>query len=256
MSDIINADAAAIIQVEIDSQIATAKQYPRDIKACGEELHAMVTMDLDTAESCTYSLPRDGKAITGPSVRFAEMAANSWGNIRFGWRVLAIEEKFVECQGVCRDLQKNVETTISAKRSIWSTRGNKRYSENMIQTTIQACGAIALRNSILKCVPQAFTKKAMDAAQHFVLEQIGDYKEKIPQLVDAFARLDVPAQKLCKYFMLETIEDMSAGNFLTCKGIYNAIRGGESVAGDYFGTPKRESARAPDQQFTVPEGTE
>jgi hypothetical protein len=228
-----------LMRAEIDQQVATAKAYPRDLAVCSDELKALVTMDLDTAESCVYSLPRDGKAITGPSVRLAEMAVSSWGNVRAGWEVVEITDKWVECRGICHDMQKNVVALAGAKRSIWGRNG--RYSENMIQTTTMACGAIAYRNAVFKAIPAALIKGAMDSAHQKIVEEVGDYKEKLQQVVAAFEKERITERQVCKYLGIDQIAEVSAQQYVQLRGIYNAVKNGESVAGDYFGKPKKEA---------------
>ena len=47
----------------IDVQISTAKAYPRNIRRATENAIAIVSIDKDTAATCTYSVPRGGKSI-------------------------------------------------------------------------------------------------------------------------------------------------------------------------------------------------
>ena len=67
MSVVYNQDKAAI-----DVQIATAKNYPRNVQRAISNSIAIVTLDSETASTCTYSLPRGGKPITGPTVHLAK----------------------------------------------------------------------------------------------------------------------------------------------------------------------------------------
>ena len=46
----------AINRAEVDIQIATAKQYPRDVNAVLNKIATYATMDRETAEDCFYSL--------------------------------------------------------------------------------------------------------------------------------------------------------------------------------------------------------
>src|SRR5688500_9662256 len=80
-------DASVLAQItgaELEQQIASAHKYKRSIAAFKQDLEEMVTSDVETADDCIYSLPRAGGVIEGPSVRFAEMAASAWGNMRYG----------------------------------------------------------------------------------------------------------------------------------------------------------------------------
>jgi hypothetical protein len=81
---------ASIIKSEIDLQIQTAKTYPRNVTKSLEKASSLVSISAEAAEECVYSLPRGGKNITGPSVRFAETLASIWGNLRVQARVLEV----------------------------------------------------------------------------------------------------------------------------------------------------------------------
>ncbi len=89
--EVISGNALELMQrAEIDMQVSTAKKYPRpDPSAIKKKMESFATMDEETAESCFYSLPRDGKTIQGPSVRLAEIAVACYGNLRAASRVIA-----------------------------------------------------------------------------------------------------------------------------------------------------------------------
>ena len=72
----------AVERANVDSQVATAKQYPRNVTRSINNSIAMATMDMNTAQSCGYALPRGGKPITGPSVHLAKLIVSNWGNVR------------------------------------------------------------------------------------------------------------------------------------------------------------------------------
>lgn len=230
-------DTPALVRAEIDMQISTAHAYPRNVVACRDELVALVTLDLDVAESCVYSLPRDGKAVTGPSVRLAEMAITAWRNTKCAWRVTNETDSYVECEGIAHDMEKNVVFSGYARRMLLDRYG-KRYSPSMVQTTTQACGAIAYRNAVFKVIPAALINPAIKAARQYILDNVGDYQQKIPDLARAMEGVGVSIPLLCRYFNLDKIDDISADQYVTTKGIYSAIVAGDTVAGDYFGTAK------------------
>ena len=78
----------------IDMQISTAKAYPRNITRATENAIATVTMDKETASTCTYAVPRSGKMISGASVHLAKILAQYWGNLRIEAKVIAIAGAF------------------------------------------------------------------------------------------------------------------------------------------------------------------
>jgi hypothetical protein len=142
-------------RAEIDTQISTAKQYPRSIKQFMSDAMAMVTLNEEVAQSCNYGLPRGGKIITGPSVRFAEIIYSAWGNARAGTRIIHEDGRFITAQGVCHDLQRNTMITKDVKRRITDKYG-KTYNDDMVGVTGNAASSVALRNAILSVIPKAF----------------------------------------------------------------------------------------------------
>ena len=79
--------AVTLARAEIDQQIATARALPRSIERAIKNIVTLSTLDEETAAECIYALPRGGKTIRGPSIRFAEIVASQWGNARVGSRV-------------------------------------------------------------------------------------------------------------------------------------------------------------------------
>jgi hypothetical protein len=114
-----NADTlAALTKSEIDVQIATAKQYPRNLSKVLNDIETLATMDSDVAASCFYTLRRQGKLIEGPTVRMAEIIASSWGNLRVQAMVVANDGKTITARGVCHDLESNYAAATEVKRRI------------------------------------------------------------------------------------------------------------------------------------------
>ena len=96
----------AVERANVDSQVATAKQYPRSIKRSIDNSIVMATMDAETAQSCGYALPRGGKPITGPSVHLAKIIVSNWGNMRTESKVVQITDKQIISRGTALDLEK------------------------------------------------------------------------------------------------------------------------------------------------------
>ncbi len=145
----------ATTRAEIDISIATAKRYPRSIQKFKENVLTLATLDQETAESCFYSIRRQGKTIQGPSIRLAEIAVGAWGNIRAGARIVGetADGKFITSVGFCHDLENNVMVAMESRRRITKRNGEK-YGDDMIGTTANAAAAIGFRNAVLKVVPK------------------------------------------------------------------------------------------------------
>ena len=153
-----------IAQIEIDSQIATAKMYPRDLKKCLENAMVLATSSQEIAENCLYVLPRGNKTIEGPSVRLAEIVASQFQNLRTGYRIIENDGKTITAQGICHDLENNYMHTANVTRSITNAQGNT-YSQDMQVVTGNAAGAIAFRNALFKVIPAALIAPIYEKAK-------------------------------------------------------------------------------------------
>lgn len=226
-----------ISRAEIDQQITTAKQYPRSIKAFMDDARAMVTLNEAVAESCNYGLPRGGKIITGPSVRFAEIIYSAWGNCRAGTRIIHEDSRFVTAQGVCHDLQRNTMITKDVKRRITSKEG-KTFNDDMVGVTGNAASSIALRNAILAVIPKAFWEPLYDESRKVAM---GDSKTLATRRADALAvmqKFGVSLDMILAKFEIKGEEDISLEILQTLNGCRNSLKNGETTVEALFPTEK------------------
>ena len=219
---------AAINRAEIDVQIATAKQYPRSIKTFKDKVRTLATIDEETAGSCFYALPREGKTIEGPSIRFAEIVGSSWTNLRYGARIVSIDEKHVTAQGACFDLENNVAATVEVKRRITNKYG-KRYGDDMITVTSQAAMSIALRNAIFRVVPFALVKDIYEEARAASIGKGKTMAQRRQAAVDVFAKWGVGADKMCLIAGRPSLDDLDDEALIRLRGIVTAIREGDTT---------------------------
>lgn len=154
----------SITRGEVDIQIATAKRYPRDVTTFLKKAETLATRDVETAESCYYTLKRKDrneaggyKKIQGPSIRLAEILVACWGHMRVGGTILGDDGRFVSLRGMAWDLEANSAFSVDVKRRI-TTREGHTYSDDMIGVTSNAGVSIAVRNAVLHVIPGAIWK--------------------------------------------------------------------------------------------------
>ena len=182
----------AINRAEIDIQIATAKQYPRDLNAVLNKIATYATMDRETAEDCFYVLrrkDRDGNdsVIEGLSVRMAEIIAGAWGNIRVQARIIGNDGRQITAQAICHDLETNFAVSKEVKRSIVTKKGYT-FSEDMQVVTGNAACSIAFRNAVLTVIPKAVTKRIINEVKQVALGQSIDLEQSRQNVIQYFAR--------------------------------------------------------------------
>lgn len=232
--------AIGLTRAEIDQQIATARAYPRSLKAVQSRILSMATLDEESAEECVYALPRGGKPIQGPSIRFAEILKQSYGNCRAAARVVTVDrrEMYVEAEGVFHDLETNTATMARVRRRI-SNKNGKLLTEDMIIVTGNAACSIALRNAILGGVPKPLWRKAYDQVQATIAGDITTLVETREKAVRHFANYGVKPEEVFVAIGVGGWEDITVEHVVVLRGMASAIKNGESTVEEmFYGTVK------------------
>lgn len=226
---VVSQDALSLItKAEIDTQIATAKAFPRSLKMFIDRAMSMATLNEDIAASCAYSLPRAGSTLDGPSVRLAEIVVSAYGNIRSGARVVANDGKTITAQGICHDLETNNCVTVEVKRRITNKKG-ETFNEDMQVVTGNAACAIAFRNAVFKVVPAALCQNIYEKAREVARGTAETLVVRRDKAVQYFNSVGINNDKICKILAIKKIEDIDLDKLSTLTGMRAAIKNGEAT---------------------------
>jgi hypothetical protein len=237
--------AVALARAEIDTQISTARAYPRSVGTALNDMIGMATMNPVIAEDCIYAVPRGGKTIRGPSIRFAEIARAAWGNCRDGARVTHVDrlEKFVECEAMFHDLQSNIATTSTVRRKIELKKGRTTIDDDMTQLAGAAGMSIARRNAILGGMPRFVWQQAVDAVEKAIRGDIKTLGERRDRAIAYFAKTGIGIERLLKAVNKPTPEDLDLDDLMTMTGWRTAIQHGDSTLDEIFPEEKKAPAK-------------
>lgn len=227
----------AINKSEIDIQVSTAKQYPRNIPDVLNKISTYATMDTETAADCFYVLRRSGSGgsatVEGLSVRMAEIIAGAWGNLRVQTRIVGNDGRTITAQGICHDLETNVAVSVEVKRRITDKYG-KTYSEDMQVVTGNAASAIAFRNAVLKVVPKAVTKRVIEGVKQVALGQSLDLETSRQKMLEYFGKLGVTKEMILDYLNLKKVEEIDKEAVFELRATANAIKEGTTTVQETF----------------------
>lgn len=239
--DIVKIEQAEMLQainrVEIDMQVSTAKQYPRDISKVLANIETLAMLDTETSEGCFYALKR-GKGdketfIQGVSVRMAEIIASCWGNLRIQTRIIGNDGKVIIAQGVCHDLENNVAISVEVQRRITYSNGDT-YSEDMQVVTGNAASAIAFRNAVLKVIPKAATQRVVTKVHARALGECTDVDKSRLGVVAYFAKLQVTEDMIFKYLKVKNLRDIDKGMIFILRALKTSITEGTTTVEQAF----------------------
>lgn len=237
--------ADSIERANVDVQVATAKQYPRNVQRAIDNSIAIATMDEETAQMCGYALPRGGKPITGPSVHLAKIIASNWGNLRTEAKVVQITDKQVISRGTCWDLENNVASAFEVRRSIVGKYG--RFTDDMITVTGNAANSIAYRNAVFSVIPKAVTEKVYTATQRKMTGDLTDEEKLISARTKAIKFLEneygIKEDEVVKICGKQTVNQIRAEEIALLRGVCNSLKDGDTTV-DELMKPYRESKEA------------
>lgn len=242
--------ATAREEAELKGAIFLARQYPRN------EAQAYTAI-INTckrpgfAEQARYSFPRGGQTVAGPSINMARELARRWGNIRFGLRVVGVDDEMVHIRGYAYDLETNllVEHEDKFEKLIYRRKGGWiKPDERDLRELINRRGAILVRNAILQVVPTDVVEDAMRAVGETLTKAAaGDIEQSREQAVRrltlAFDGFGVTSEMLEEY-LKNPLDAITPEQLADLRSIYRSINDGNTRRQDHFKT----GADAPDSE--------
>jgi hypothetical protein len=239
---------AAIAKSEVESQLDAAHKYPRKISTFLNEAQSMIARSVDVASMCFYVLPPrrggDGKTITGPSVRLAEIAASAYGNLHVGARPIDVSETDVTSQGVAWDLQKNFRVTVEKKRRI-TTKNGGRFGDDMIIVTQNAASSIAFRDATFRVIPRAYIAELDAFARKVAVGNAKTLADRRSKAFGHFAQMGATQDRVLAALGRADLEAVTLEDLEKLIGFATAIKDGQSTVDECFPIVKSTDAPAP-----------
>jgi hypothetical protein len=239
---------AAIAKSEVESQLDAAHRYPRKISIFVNEAKSMIARSEDVAAMCFYTLPPrrggDGKSITGPSVRLAEIAASAYGNLHYGARPVDVSDTEVTSQGVAWDLQKNVRVTVEKKRRITNRNGQK-FGEDMIIVTQNAASSIALRDAVFRVIPRAYIQELDTFARKVAIGDAKTLGDRRAKAFEHFAKMGATRERVLARIGRDDIEAVTLEDMEQLIGFATSLKDGQTTVDECFPVVKTEDAPTP-----------
>lgn len=239
--------AVALARAELDQQITTAKAFPRSYQKFLDESKQLVCLNAEIAESCNYALPRGGKRISGPSVRFAEIIQGRYGNCMAAARVIGEDGDYIVAEGIFQDLETMSITRTQTRRRIVDKNG-KKYNVDMVGVTGNAACQIAKRNAILQGISKALYDPLYQAALHVIRGDMATLESRRAKVMESFKKLGVTEKEIFAVVGVEGIADVGLDEMATLNALGRQIQNGETSVKEAFRpepepTPSDETKR-------------
>lgn len=252
VAQVAQGDAQSVIQMDaiekanVDVQVSTAKQFPRNVTRAIQNSIVMATIDPDTAQMMRYALPRGGKPITGPSVHLAKLIVSNWGNMRAEAKVVQITDSQVVSRGTCWDLENNVATAIEVRRNIKNKNG-QRFSDDMITVVGNAANSIAFRNAVFSVIPKAVTDKVYKAAQECITGDLSDEAKLLQKRTNCLKFFNdeygITEEEVIKLCGKQTVNQIKAEEIALMLGIYQSLKDGDTTVEEVMEPIRKEKKK-------------
>jgi hypothetical protein len=230
---------AIITQSEYAAMVATANmpQNKRKLDVFGKQLMSYATHSQPVALSMFYTLPRAGKQIVGPGVRFAEVVAPCWRNNSTGSRMMGSTEDTVTAQGVFVDYEFNNKNVKEIPRRITNSQGQK-FNSDMILTTGKAALSIAYREAVLKGgVPMALWDPAYQQAKLTAVGSAVSHTARIDAAMEYLNKLGVSEWQITNAVGVTSPKELEIDHLVTLKTLCEEIKKGSRTIEEVFGSP-------------------
>lgn len=235
----------AMAQHEVQGAIILARQFPRNEDEAFSQLMQSCKR-FTFAGMVTYSYPRGGTKVEGPSVQLAREAARVWGNIRYGADIVADSEESRTVRGWAWDIQTNTKETQDAtfKKLIFRKKGGGTWikpDERDLRELTNKQSAICVRNCLLHLIPPDLVEDALKEAKETLKEGIAkDASGARKKIIIAFATLGISVDDLESYLGCP-LKQANNDHVANLREIYASISDGNSTWAEYV-TPDTASA--------------
>lgn len=234
---------------EVQAAMIVAKRFPRDEDlAASRILKACKRPGL--AEAACYEYSKGGTKITGPSIRLAEVMAQNWGNIDFGFVELE-RSRGVDGVGVsivqahAWDMETNTRRAATFNVRHWRDTRQGGYAlddEREIYEAIANQAARRVRACVLAVIPGDIQDAAVEQCEKTLAGQSTEpLTDRIRKMISAFDEVGVSKAQI-ELKLGHATSAITNSEMARLTKIFTSIRDGFGTVAEHFpsGEPKSE----------------
>lgn len=231
---------SAALEAEIKAAITVALKFPRNEDKAFQSL-MRACQRTSFADEVSYSFPRGGSEVTGPSIYLAREAARVWGNMRHGFYITNDEIGYRTIEAFAWDLETNTKVIAqdSFEKLIYRKKGGwVKPDERDLRELTNRRAAILKRNCILEVLPKDLIEDARELAVKTLqtnAEQDPDGARK--RVLLAFNTINVTAQMI-EQKLKHPLAQAAPAEIAQLRQIYKSIADGNSTWADYLDKPE------------------
>jgi len=237
---------------EVQACLVLARSNPRnEVLAEKKILNACKRQGL--AEGASYSFRRGSEVVTGPSIRLAEVLARYWGNINYGFREIGRGSDYSEIEAFCHDFETNVKVSRTFQIKHWRDKkggGAALTAERDKYEHVASHAQRRVRACLLEIIPGDIVEMAEEACKATLVQSIGNIDDKIKQILEGFAKLNV-TQAQIEAYMQRPIRSIVPADVVMLQRIFRSIRDGIASVAEFFEEGKENAAQKIADKFAA-----
>lgn len=222
---------------EIQAAIVAAKANPRNEETALTKIKKACKRTT-LAEQAAYEYKRGGTQITGPSIRLAEVMANYWGNMEYGFREVSRGEGLSEVEAYAWDLETNTRVrrqfqlkhtrdTKYGSKAITAERDIYELMSNNAQRRVRACILEIIPGDIAEEAEKECDKTLVDDLKGFPIEAVA--KKMVAVFEEVLVNKDMIEERLG-----HNLAAINAREIVRLKKIYASLKDGFGKREDFF----------------------
>jgi hypothetical protein len=247
-----------------------AKQFPRDHIVARNNVLVMCD-NFNLAKDATYAYARGGTNISGASIDLLVAIAARWGNLDYGFKVLATRptegdrigesDVMVWAHDIETNVTRTMEFSVKHLRDKNEDKGGSKplTSERDIYEAVANQASRRMRRCLEDIIPRDLVDDAVKQCKKTLESKIKVTPETIKTLIESFAGINVTQAQLEKYIQRK-MSAIEPATYIRLKEIGKSIKEGVAMVSDFFDAlnvvPQEAPKEPVDADFVVEKADE
>lgn len=218
-----------------ETQIDTARKYPRSITRFLNDAKAIISASPETAEACIYHRPvGGGKVAEGLSVRMAEIVFATYEHLSIGVRLVSKTDREVTYEGIAWDMQRNIRMVTPVTEPTVMKDG-RPYSESQRIVVAKACSAKAKRDAIFSVIPRALCQPLVDMSRKIAVGDAQTLPDRVAKAKALFRdKMGVSEARIFSMLGIKGWADVGLDHLEILLGINTALKENDTTLEQAF----------------------
>lgn len=237
---------------QVKAALFSAKQFPRDQQlAFNRIMQACQRKKL--AEEAVYEFPKGGSKVTGPSIRLAEVLAQSWGNMEYGVIELEQVNGVSKMEAYAWDIETNTRRSmIFNVKHERKARGriDKLDDPRDVYELTANMGARRVRACILGVIPGDIVDAAMERCKKTLINGYDEpLSDRIRKALLKFQEKYGVTKEMVEEFLGCNQESFTENDYLRLAGVWKSLTDNMAKREDYFNIKPVKATTSAEEEF-------